>query len=731
MRLAATCALIGFALVALVVGVQARPAASAEPVLKAELVDFRPWLGPTNDLTATLRLTNSSSAPLPLSGLQIHVDGFAGPGSRSQLADQLQGSTGLPIWSDTAYLSLPALAPGESRDVAFDLQAPLSSIAFFKTKADDRAYPIRFTVGAGGYTAAPIDTQLLYFTEQQSVGHPLGLSLVIPLDAPPAFDPQGREVSQDLEHAISNGGRISRILSALEDPSHADVSVTVAPSGSFLDNLALMAANPGSRVSQAAAQVASATIQRLQSLAARPGIRLIASAYSGALLPALAANGISADVAHELSAGQDAIRTILHVDPLPGWFLPSQGLLDDATFGQLSALGVRDVVVSPSSLQSIAPPLLTPAAPMVLRSQSGSRSATDQEPSMDGLVVDPVLDSRLTGDPGDSPIQVRQQFLAESATILEEQPAHARSIAVLAPADWDPAPVVVSGILDALAPGTGSPWMTGVTPDGVIAQSTDTSVRALAQSVTDALGPAPAKDYLDQLRSARAALDNFAAIGPPATLVDQLTRRLLVAEGGQWWGKGSTSDRGRGYARAVSDAVKGEFAKIRAPKDQLIVLTNRHATIPLALTSLTTYPVTVRVGLESDKLAFLGTVSGVKGEPCNSTAVPAQTTCLTLSLLPGAQTIQVKATANFSGSFHVQVDLLTDNASPARISTGSLAIRSTAYNIVALGIMGGAALFILVSWVRGVGRRRAAGGPPPAPRLPAPAPSPAPEPSVD
>ena len=161
------------------------------------------------------------------------------------------------------------------------------------------------------------------------------------------------------------------------------------------------------------------------------------------------------------------------------------------------------------------------------------------------------------------------------------------------------------------------------------------------------------------------------------------------------------------------------------------MLTNRHATIPLALTSLTTYPVTVRVGLESDKLAFLGTVSGVKGEPCNSTAVPGQTTCLTLALLPGAQTIQVKATANFTGSFHVQVDLLTDNASPARISTGRLSIRSTAYNIVALGIMGGAALFILVSWVRGVGRRRAAGAPPPAPRLPAPAPSPATEPSVD
>src|SRR5207253_2006467 len=139
-------------------------------------------------------------------------------------------------------------------------------------------------------------------------------------------------------------------------------------------------------------------------------------------------------------------------------------------------------------------------------------------------------------------------------------------------------------------------------------------------------------------------------------------------------------------ARSVSDGVKGEFAKIRAPKDQLIVLTNRRATIPLALTSGTTYKVWVKVGLESDKLAFKD------GLPCHTSSLPAQTTCLTLELMPGAQTVPVKATANFTGSFHVQVDLLTDTSAPARISTGRLSIRSTAYNVVALALMAAAAL---------------------------------------
>src|ERR1700756_2820068 len=49
MRFAAVCTLIA---TLVLLGAPARPAAAADPVLTAELTDFRPWLGPTNDLTA-------------------------------------------------------------------------------------------------------------------------------------------------------------------------------------------------------------------------------------------------------------------------------------------------------------------------------------------------------------------------------------------------------------------------------------------------------------------------------------------------------------------------------------------------------------------------------------------------------------------------------------------------------------------------------------------------------
>ena len=721
MRLAAICLLIA---TVLAVGVPAHPAAAAEPVLKADLVDFRPWLGPNNDLTAKIHLTNNGSSPLPLSGLQIHVEVFAGPDNRTRLEDQFQGRDLTQQWVDTEYLSLPALPPGGGVDVLFDHQAPLSSITFFKTGADDRAYPLRFTVGAGGYTASPINTQLLYFTEAQGVDHPLGLALIVPLDAPSAFDAQRRETSMALEDAIAPQGRITRILDALEDPHHAEVTVTVAPSGNLLDDLAFMASPAGFtrltpsgagqqvQPSDPPAQAAVATIARLKNLASRPGVRLIASAYSDAPLPGLMSNGLGGDIGAQLDAGRAEVKQVLGFDPLPGWFLPSDGLVDEATLSQLATLGIDNVVVSPASLQSFTPPVLTPGAQVELRGPTSRTAGRGDGPTLAALVVDDVLTSRLQGGPGLSALQIRQRFLAESAVILLEQPANARSMAVLAPPDWDPSDIVIKGILDALTPATGSPWMTGAAPDAMIAGATDTPVRTVAQSVSYALPQSPGKDFFDQLRSARVSLDDFSAIGPPLDVIAELTRRLLIAEGSESWGQNGAPDRGRGFARSVLDAVKGEFAKIQAPRDQLIVLTNRHATIPLAITSKTTYKVHVKVGLESDKLAFKD------GVPCHSPSLPAQTTCLPLDLSPGAQTIQVKATANFTGSFHVQVDLLTDTSAPARISTGRLSIRSTAYNIVALALMAGAALFILFSWARSVARRRGTGAPASGPGTP-------------
>ena len=117
-----------------------------------------------------------------------------------------------------------------------------------------------------------------------------------------------------------------------------------------------------------APQAAASTILRLRSLAARPGVRLLASPYSGAPLPALISNGLGGDVKMQVETGRAQVKAVLGFDPLAGWLLPSGGMLDEATLSQLAALGIQNVVVSPSSLQSVTPPLLTPGAEVELKS---------------------------------------------------------------------------------------------------------------------------------------------------------------------------------------------------------------------------------------------------------------------------------------------------------------------------------------------------------------------------
>jgi hypothetical protein len=284
--------------------------------------------------------------------------------------------------------------------------------------------------------------------------------------------------------------------------------------------------------------------------------------------------------------------------------------------------------------------------------------------------------------------------------------------AVVAPADWDPDPVVVNGVLDALTPGTGSPWLTGVDPDSAIAEVTSAPLRTVSQSVSAAGVVTPGKDYFDALKAAHARLDDFAALGPSAAApsldaegarmfrekLDGLGRQILVAESSEWWGRGSAPDRGRAIARSVTDDLKTEFAKIKIQSsDQTITLTDRQAAIPLVLESGVSYPVQVVIYLESDKVAFPG------GQPCPGLA-PTQATCLGKLLYPRAQTIQVRAKAKLSGRFAVRVELRTTPG--VLISRGNLFVSSTAYNLVALSIMGAAALIILVSWARALARRK-------------------------
>jgi hypothetical protein len=182
-------------------------------------------------------------------------------------------------------------------------------------------------------------------------------------------------------------------------------------------------------------------------------------------------------------------------------------------------------------------------------------------------------------------------------------------------------------------------------------------------------------------------IDQYADLGPPPERLSGVETNLLIAESADWWTGRSAIERGTRYAQAVGRIVRGEFAKIRAPESQHVTLTAHEGVIPIQVRSETDYPIDLVIRLDSDKLGF---PDGMR---------------LKRRLMPRAQNVEVRAIARTTGTFPVRVVLET----PGRgviLGSSQLVVRSTAYNIVGLGITGSAGVFLVTWWLVGVIRRR-------------------------
>jgi hypothetical protein len=272
-----------------------------------------------------------------------------------------------------------------------------------------------------------------------------------------------------------------------------------------------------------------------------------------------------------------------------------------------------------------------------------------------------------------------------------EQPGRKRAVAAVAPQDWAPSDATVGGILDALAR---SPWLRGTTPDAIFADAAlpkPTPARVATAGVRSGESDLadPPSDYFSSLRIAKRMIDQYAHLAPPPDRLARVETNLLIAESADWWTGKAAIERGTRYASAVDRIVRGEFAKIRAPESQHITLTAHRGVIPIQVLSEADYPVDVVVRLESDKLTF---PDGMR---------------LHRTLEPRAQNIEVRAIARTTGTFPVRVFLETPG-SGVLLGQSQLVVRSTAFNVVGLAITGSAGIFLVVWWIVGIVRRRAA-----------------------
>lgn len=667
---AVVAAVLSLACLPLTAGAQTVEPASAA----VALMDATPWLGPDGTMRFALEIHNRSARAL--GDLRVTMSIHEAIPTRYGLQRSFGSRLGPTIGSDTSVVE-GDIAPGQRRVV--EVSKPVSEVGLFRSAAQGRSYPFRLTVRSGRTVVGTVDTYIPYLTQQPAV--PLSMVLVVPLSSDPVYTKASHPSAvgtSSLEKAVA--GRLERIVAGLEE--NPQMPVTIAPTGVLLDMLADMADGyekvKGSgkiKVSpeDPRASAAARMLERIGGLAARPTTRVIATPYAMARLGGLVRNDLEDRAQAQVEAGLSRLTKLGPTEPLEGWLLSADGSLEERTVAALQRMRVTSLVVTASTVRQ-STRSLTRGTPVTMRTRTGG--------AVTMLVRDQGLEDHLAGDLGQTTL--RQRFLADAAIALQERPSASRVVTVATPVGWDPEPQEAARLFSTIS---ASGWLVPTTPEPAVANfKPPASSAELEPTRKDDLEPGP--DYFAALRDARQSIDRFSELGPPASRLAALEQRLLIAESGSWW-SAATSDRGRDLARTIRPEVQRQFDKIKAPAPQTITLTSRDGQIPLLISSGLDYPANVVVRLDSDKLRF------PDGDR------------LSQKLQPPNQQIVVKAVTRATGTFPLRVVIQTPESGEVIAST-RLVIRSTAYNIVAVAITAGAAVFMIGFWLMGLARRKLA-----------------------
>jgi hypothetical protein len=224
----------------------------------------------------------------------------------------------------------------------------------------------------------------------------------------------------------------------------------------------------------------------------------------------------------------------------------------------------------------------------------------------------------------------------------------------------------------------GSPWLAAVPASRFASLVPPVTVRQIPVRATRTYDPR----LVSGLRDARGVLANFAATAPAeASLVRDLRSSLLPVESGAALADPSIGER-------AIDSVRARVAKvyrgITIPTSK-VTLTSRSGTFPLTLDNRSGTAVTVKLRFVSDRrIQFPGGAER------------------TIEVPGSSRTLAIKVRALTTGRIPIKVLLLSqsEGVPPQTIAQRLLVIRSTAYNLVALLITVGAAVFLLAWWGR-------------------------------
>jgi Family of unknown function (DUF6049) len=658
--------LLALLLVVPAVPALAPPARAQDAGVRVGLVSQPPWTGPDRPLTIAFRATNATASPL--TDLSVVLSIFAPARSRSVYELSLR-TEATPTLLATPFPEEGGLDPGATR--TFRVRQTLEVLA---RRAENALYPVKVELRSGDVTVATIRTPMVFLAEPAEV--PLNLVWTWALADPLQAGPDGVFGPGPLEGDLAPGGRISAMVSALEDtPGRADVAVSPV----LVGQLEQMARGYRSRAADgtvrqvpagsAGAADAARVLGMLRRIAARPATELVALPYADARLPSLFQAGLGNDLPDLLRLGRDVVAAGLRAQPSSNVARPPLSEIDAGTTERLAALGASTLLVD-QGVFPVAPGLQFSPSPVV-RGEAGGRA-------FDAVVPDAGVMTAAAGH-ADDPVLAARAALGELAAIWFEFPGTpGRGAAVTFPEGGSFPPAFFPAFASLVR---ASPWLRRASASGLVSLVQ----QPRREPMVAPRFPSFPRPYVERLLATRGSLHPFrATVGSADGLPERLRRRLLLAEGGS-----AVDHPGVGlvYVASVRRAIATTYERVHPPTDGIVyTLTSQRGFLPLTVTNDAPYPMRVWIRLVADRrLVF------------------PQGNVLPLTLDREAVTpFRVPVRAQGTGRFPIKLQILAPvpACGSCTLAETQVIIRSTAYNRVALVLTIGAGLFLLGWWGR-------------------------------
>ncbi len=618
------------------------------------LVEQTSWVAPEGIFELGLALDD------PPPGAQLIVEVYPAVITRTGFGRSIAGEgLGSPLRPGLPVVPVDALATDAAgaRRASFLVSATDTPPFGIRLSAAG-VYPVRVAVADGA--GNEIDSFVTHLVRLPEAGPGLSLafSLVAPLQAPPAFQPD--EQVQIEPEALD---RLTTTIEALA--RRPGVPLAVWPTPETVDALAAT----GSAETDAALSALTRALTGRQTIA-NTFVGLDLGTWASAALTDL---DTDLELTQQLVSGPEALAATTGARPDGRTWVVTPSTNGDA-LTRLREAGVRQLVV-PEGMLDPAP-----------GTESGSFLSTFDVLDTDGEPIravqsDALLSERLIATP--DPVLNAHVLLADLALLYFERPSIERGAVLAIPAEFPVPEPTWNALLDGLADEVGPSARRVVTPmvldelfrvvEPADGEGSDPLVRSFSGGPTVSLD-----GFAERATSTRERIESYASmVGPTSERPEQLERQVLTA------GAAGTSDERRSAFLAGVDAdIAAQLDALVIPEGQQITLTDRTSRIPLTFENPLPVAVDVKVILASDKLDF------PNGSEQIVTLPPATTT-----------RIEVEVETRASGAFPLDLAVRSPDDG-LTVGTARLTVRSTAISGIGLVLSALAGVFLLVWWAR-------------------------------